>query len=277
MTKKKLTASEIRAKKQNLLAKQYAEFLVRDAKLNKYVKGTANTGYLQTIILSSAKTQALAESDANRIEIDIPKDFLVKSNKSHLLTVEAGTGANEGKWMVVKEDSAAVGTPYEAPATVTGAGQWMDLVINTKDSAAGTETDEHLSVNITELVDVYTAGNGLQLNGKVFSIKLKQVNSTDASGLEATSDGLAIKIDANNANGLAITADGLKIALATSTTAGAMSAADKKNLDQELMTDAEMASWYGFDITGTPEAGSDDAIVKALLEGVSDDSITDEA
>lgn len=277
MTKKVLTASELKQKKQSHLAKKYIDLQLAANKLNKYEKGTANTGYLKTIILSSAKTLALAEADANRIEIDIPKDFLVKSGKSHLLTVVAGTGANEGKYMVTKVDSAAVAEPYEAPATVTGAGQWMDLVINTKDSAQGTETDEHLSINITELVDVYTAGNGLQLDNKVFSIKLKQVSNADASGLEVSADGLAIKIDSNNANGLAITADGLKIALATSTSAGAMSAADKKNLDQELLTDAEMASWFGWDITGTPEAGSDEEAVKTMLQNISSDSITDEA
>ena len=277
MTKKVLTASELKQKKQSHLAKKYIDLQLAANKLNKYEKGTANTGYLKTIILSSAKTLALAEADANRIEIDIPKDFLVKSGKSHLLTVVAGTGANVGKYMVTKVDSAAVAEPYEAPATVTGAGQWMDLVINTKDSAQGTETDEHLSINITELVDVYTAGNGLQLDNKVFSIKLKQVSNADASGLEVSADGLAIKIDSNNANGLAITADGLKIALATSTSAGAMSAADKKNLDQELLTDAEMASWFGWDITGTPEAGSDEEAVKTMLQNISSDSITDEA
>ena len=90
-------------------------------------------------------------------------------------------------------------------------------------------------------------------------------------------------VDPNNANGLDITAAGLKLALATQSAAGAMSAEDKGNLDglvedmdMTLATDAEIASWMGYDITGTPAVGSEAAQIKAALEGVSSDSITDE-
>lgn len=268
MTKKVLTASEVRQKKQSALTKKYVDLKLAASKLNKYEKGTPNTGYLKTIILSAAKTLAAAEADANRIEIDIPKEFFLKSSK--LLTVVAGEGTNEGKWMVTKEDNVAVAEAYEAPAAVTGAGQWIDLVVNTE---AGDETAQHVCVDLSSFIDIYSNGNGIDLNNKVFSIKL---NAT-ASGLEVDANGLKIKIDSNNANGLVITADGLKLTTATTSAAGAMSANDKKNLDQELMTDAEMASWFGWDITGTPAEGSEAAEVKAMLEGISSDSIEDEA
>lgn len=263
MTKKKLSELEVKIKKTGIVAKQYTDDKVLAAKLKKYEKGTANTGYLKTIILSAATTQQAAEADANRIEIDIPKDLLLKSSK--LLTVVAGTGAQEGKWIVTKENNVAVAESYEAPSAVTGAGQWIDLVVN---SVANDETAQHICVDLTSFIDVYTNGNGINLDNKVFSIKL---NAT-ASGLEVDSDGLKIKLGTNT-NGLSITANGLELATATTESAGAMSAADKVKInkaltsdDIALMTNAEIGSWFGYDAT---ESAS-------ILGSVSDDSITDE-
>lgn len=207
-------------------------------------------------------------------EIDIPKDFLLKDSVQ--LTVVEGTGDNVGKFMVTEEDNVAVATPYEANAQVNAAGSWLDLIVNTQ---AGDETAVHQLINLSKFIDIYSNGLGLNLNGKAFSIKL---NAT-ASGLLVDADGLKIFIDSNNANGLAITADGLKLALATQSAAGAMSATDKTNLDGlvedmdlTLISNAEIASWLGYDITGTPAEGSEAAEVKTALEGVSSDSITDE-
>lgn len=279
MAKKKLSEIELKLKKVGVLAKSYTDEKVDLAKLKKYEKGTPNTGFLKTVILSAKATQADAEADANRIEIDIPKDFLVKKNGSKLLTVVAGTGANEGKWMVVAENSTTIATPYEAPATVTAAGQWIDLVINTKDDS---ETDEHLSINVNSLVDIYTNGNGLSLDNKVFSIKLR-LGTGDAanSGLAFDANG-ALHIAIGTANGLSIDANGLNLALAAPSTNGtggqngAMSAQDKENLDTlvvkldiSLLTDAELGSWFGY--------AADSEMVTTTLPAVSDDSITDEA
>lgn len=277
MTKKVLTASELKQKKQSALAKKYIDLQLAANKLNKYEKATANSGYLKTIILSSKKTLEAATADANRIEIDIPKDFLVKSG-SKLLTVVAGSGDNLNKWMVVKEDSTAVQTPYEAPSTINAAGIWIDLIINTKsDGADSAETDSHVSIPVNELIDTYTGGNGVDITNRVVSLDLDAAGGLQLTGSTDGSKQLSIKIDSANANGLALTGDGLKLPLATATTPGAMSAADKKNVDQELLTDAEMASWFGYDITGTPEAGSDEEAVKTMLQNISSDSITDEA
>lgn len=90
-------------------------------------------------------------------------------------------------------------------------------------------------------------------------------------------------IDSQNANGLSKSANGLQMAMATKSTngaggsAGAMSALDKENLDKVdlgLISDAEIASWFGYDITGTPNG--DAATVKTVIESVGSDSITDE-
>ena len=157
-----------------------------------------------------------------------------------------------------------------------GYGTPNSVTINVDDDS---ENAKHTFVNLTRFVDIYSNGVGLNLTGKAFSIKL---NAT-ASGLYVDVDGLKILVDPNNANGLNITANGLKLALATQSAAGAMSATDKTNLDglvedmdMTLATDAEIASWMGYDITGTPAVGSEAAQIKAALEGVSSDSITDE-
>lgn len=274
-----LKALGIILKKVATLAKKYTDLQISANSINLYVKATANTGYLKTYIISTAKSLAEVTPQNTIGEIDIPKDFLVKSSK--LLTVVAGEGADEGKWMVTEENNVAVAEPYEAPAAVTGAGKWIDLAVNTVE---GDETAQHICVDLSSFIDIYTNGNGIDLNNKVFSIKL---NAT-ASGLMVDANGLAINIDSANANGLAITAEGLKLGLAQASTNGAggangaMSAQDKEHLDGlvedmdlTLLTDAEIASWYDYDITGTPAEGSDAAAVKAAIEGVSTDSITD--
>lgn len=277
MGKLSLKALGLALKKIAVVAKKYTDLKVGENSVHLYEKATANTGYLKTYILSTASSLAGVTAGNTIGEIDIPKDFLVKGKA--LLTVEAGTGANEGKYMVTHKDGVEQQTPYEAPAQVTSAGKWIDLVINTVE---GDESDQHLCIDMSSFIDTYTNGDGIDLNNKAFSIKL---NAT-ASGLAVDSNGLVIDIDSSNANGLSITASGLKLALAAKSTngvggnAGAMSALDKENLDKvdlELISDAEIASWYGYDITGTPAAGSDDAAVKTAIEAVSSDSITDEA
>ena len=277
MSKKTLAPSELKLKKVAKLAKKYTDLVVNGAELKKYEKAEANSGYLKTIILSSAANATAAAADPKRIEIDIPKDFLVKSG-SKLLTVEDGTGTLDGKLAVVKENGTAV-TPYEAPATITSAGLWIDLIINTKSDGSGSaETDTHVSIPVNELIDTYTGGNGVDITNRVVSLDLDANGGLQLTGSTDGSKQLAIKIDSTNANGLAMTSDGLKLNTATSSAAGAMSAADKVNVDQALLTDAEMASWFGYDITGTPTAGSDDEAVKNMLEASGiDDSITDEA
>lgn len=285
MGKLTLKAIGVLLKKIAYIAKKYTDFMISANSVHLYEKATANSGYLKTYILSTALTLA-AVTSANTIgEIDIPKDFLLKGKS--LLTIEAGTGASEGKFMVTEVDNVAVAEAYEANSQVNAAGTWLDLVINTQDDS---ETAQHVLVNLTKFIDIYSNGNGINLNNKIFSIKLKMVSDANQSGLAFDANGaLYINIDANNANGLVVTADGLKMALAQASTngeggaAGAMSAADKENLDglvedmdMELLTDAELASWFGYDITGTPAEGSEAETIKTGLTNLSTDSITDE-
>ena len=274
MGKLTLSALAVLIKKSVIGVIKYIDLKINANSVHIFEKASANNGYLKTYVVTTAASLAAVTALNTIGEIDIPKDFLLKDSVQ--LTVVEGTDANEGKFMVTEEDNVAVETPYEANAQVNAAGSWLDLIVNTQ---AGDETAVHQLINLSKFIDVYSNGLGLNLSGKTFSIKL---NAT-ASGLYVDVDGLKILVDPNNANGLDITAAGLKLALATQSAAGAMSAEDKGNLDglvedmdMTLATDAEIASWMGYDITGTPAVGSEAAQIKAALEGVSSDSITDE-
>lgn len=274
MGKLTLKALGVLLKKAVVAVKKYIDLKINANSVHIFEKSTANTGFLKTYVVTTAASLAAVTALNTIGEIDIPKDFLLKDSVQ--LTVVEGTGDNVGKFMVTEEDNVAVATPYEANAQVNAAGSWLDLIVNTQ---AGDETAVHQLINLSKFIDIYSNGLGLNLNSKAFSIKL---NAT-ASGLFVDADGLKIFIDSNNANGLAITEDGLKLALATQSAAGAMSATDKTNLDGlvedmdlTLISNAEIASWLGYDITGTPAEGSEAAEVKTALEGVSSDSITDE-
>ncbi len=257
MAKKKLSALELKLKKLGILAKAYTDAVAAASKVNLIEQGTAETGYLKTYILAAGVDQESAVvasgTGKNLIgKINIPKDFLVKS-----ATVET----------VATADS-----PYTG--AVIG-DKYIDFVINTKDTTSGSETDSHVYLPVNDLVDVYTGGNGVSINNSnVVSLDLATDGGLELVGSTEDQKQLAIKLDSTNANGLALTSAGLKLTLATESAAGALSAADKVIVNKALTSDdiallsnAEMASWFGYDST---EATT-------ILGSVSDDSITDEA
>lgn len=128
--------------------------------------GTATEGYIATYQLQKDGVQVGAN-------IDIPKDYLVKSAD---IKVSAGDGDPSGF---------PAGTKY------------IDFVINTK---VGVGEESHIYLSVQELVDTYTAGNGIVING---------------------TNEISVKVVA--ANGLSVDKDGIKIALASADTNGAMS------------------------------------------------------
>ena len=256
MSKKKLSAIELKLKKLGIVAKQYTDAVAAAGKVNLIEQATAESGYLKTYILALGvdnESDVVASGTGKNLvgKINIPKDFLVKS-----ATVETVATAD---------------TPY-AGAQVGD--KYIDFVINTKDTAQGSETASHVYLPVNELVDVYTGGNGVNVsNSNVISLDIDTNGGLELTGSTDGQKQLAIKLDSSNANGLALTSAGLKLALATQSTAGAMSAADKTKLDKAitsddiaLLSDAELASWFGYNST---EAAT-------ILGSVSDDSITDE-
>ena len=140
-------------------------------------QAAAEDGYFATYYLTKDGAQVGEK-------INIPKDYLVK--EAELLEV------------------AVTDTPYSG--AVIG-DKYIDFTINTQ---AADEDERHIYLPVKDLVDVYTGGNGVNI---------------DASNI------VSVQIDAANANGLAVDSAGLKLNLATTSAAGAMSAADKTKLN----------------------------------------------
>ena len=105
-------------------------------------QSTAESGYIATYVIKQGGT-ALSP------KINIPKDYLVKS--------------------------ASMGTVTTANNPVSGyavGDKYLDFVINTKDNSG---TNEHIYVNVKDLIDTYTAGSGLTLSNNQFSISNKAI------------------------------------------------------------------------------------------------------
>ena len=160
--------------------KKYVDDSIADVSISDYTivkQGAAEDGYFATYYLAKDNVQTGEK-------INIPKDYLVK--EAELLEVT------------------------EADAPYTGAvigDKYIDFTINTQ---AADEDERHIYLPVKDLVDVYTGGNGVNI---------------DASNV------VSVQIDAANANGLAVDSTGLKLNLATTSAAGAMSAADKTKLN----------------------------------------------
>lgn len=120
-----------------------------------------------------AKTYSLTKNNVEvGIKINIPKDLVISGGEVKTVTVDD-----------VPYEGARIGDKY------------IDLTLNDP-------TENHIYIPVKDLVDVYTAGNGIDVSsGNVISLVL----------------------DTNNLNGLAVTGNGLKLALADGSNNGAMS------------------------------------------------------
>ena len=125
--------------------------------------GTATEGYIATYQLQKDGVQVGAN-------IDIPKDYLVKS-------AEIKTSTGEGD-----------------PSGLPAGSKYIDFVINTK---VGTGEESHIYLDVQSLVDVYTAGNGIEISeANVISAKV-----VEANGLSVGSAGIAMALASGTANG----------------------------------------------------------------------------
>ena len=137
-------------------------------------EAAATEGYFASYVLKKDGVQS-------GVKIDIPKDYLVKSAS-------------------IKE-SAGEEDPSGLPAET----KYIDFVINAKE-ADGTES--HIYLNVNELVDAYTAGNGITITPE------NQISAKVVAG-----------------NGLSVDASGIRLSVASGSTAGAMSAAHYTKLE----------------------------------------------
>ena len=138
---------------------------------------TATAGYL-------ASYQLQKDNVGVGAVINIPKDYLVKSAE-----VKTSTGTSD-------------------PSGLPSGTKYIDFTINTYDTASGSGTTSHIYLNVEDLVDVYTPGNGISIS--------------DANVVSA-------KVVAGN--GLSVDASGIKMGAASGTAAGAMSSAHYTKLE----------------------------------------------
>lgn len=116
---------------------------------------TAIDGYLASYQLQKDGTPVGAT-------INIPKDYLVKSASIKTATVDDPSGFAEGT-------------------------KYIDFVINTYDTDSGSGKESHIYLNVQDLVDAYTPGDGIEISeANVISVKVVAENglSVDASGVK---------------------------------------------------------------------------------------------
>lgn len=138
-------------------------------------KATANDGYIATY-------QVTVDGTAVGADINIPKDYLVKSADIKVVTTadDPYTGA-------------AVGDKY------------IDFVVNTVE---GTDNESHIYLSVQDLVDEYTPGDGIDISDtNVISIKL----GADANGLKVGANGLELDEATTTAAGAMSAADKTKV------------------------------------------------------------------
>lgn len=127
---------------------------------------TATSGYL-------ASYQLQKDNVGIGDVINIPKDYLVKSAE-----VKTSTGT---------------GDPSGLPADT----KYIDFTINTYDTSTGSGTESHIYLNVQDLVDVYTPGNGIDISAaNVISAKVVAEN-----GLSVDSSGIKMAVASASANG----------------------------------------------------------------------------
>lgn len=105
---------------------------------------TAQDGYIATYYLTKS---------GNKVGeyINIPKDYLVKSAE-----IKESTGTSD-------------------PSGLSEGTKYIDFVVNTY---TGSGAESHIYLNVEDLVDVYMAGNGIEIsNNNVISAKVISVNN----------------------------------------------------------------------------------------------------
>ena len=160
-------------------------------------ESTPDTGYFATYQLYGATAGGTPAPIVGSQKINIPKDFLVKSGEVKTVTAA---------------DKASGGIFYNNPDFLEG-DKYIDFVVNVKDEpSGGTTTDEHIYINVKDLVDVYTGGAGVSIDGNnAISIDLTANGGLELLGGSLASQTLGIKIDGTTSDQIAlhVGADGL--------------------------------------------------------------------
>lgn len=155
--------------------------------------GSSSDNYLKKYTLYQGSGTSASPIAAEKLcDIDIPKDFVVKSG-----TVSTVTTAN---------------TPYQG--AVVG-DKYIDLTLNVYEGSA---TSSHIYIPVKDLVDVYTGGNNIEVtNANVINVTGFVTNGTgitsgDTTGIvtpkavyEYANDAISTSLSAISLNGTNIT------------------------------------------------------------------------
>lgn len=183
-------------------------------------QATAESGYAATYVVKQNDAQV-------GVKINIPKDFLVKS-----ASVETVSTAD---------------TPYSGAAV---GDKYIDFVVNAVDAS---ETAQHIYLPVDDLVDVYTAGNGIDVsNANVISGVVDPTSETfltvGANGFKLTGVQAAInsaKSDVIGASTDTASADTINGAKTYADDAVAAAAADFATAAQGTKADSAIQSVSG--------------------------------
>lgn len=156
---------------------------------------TATDGYLASYQLQKDGTPVGAI-------INIPKDYLVKSGSVKTATINDPSGFAEGT-------------------------KYIDFVVNTYDTDSGSGKESHIYLNVQDLVDVYTPGDGIEIS---------------------EANAISVKVVAEN--GLSVDASGVKMGVASESTNGAMAS----TMVAKLNDIAEGATQNAITLNGTANA-----------------------
>ena len=139
-------------------------------------QSTPESGYFATYTLQANTGAGGTYEDVDGAKINIPKDFLVRS--ASLNTVTAADKASGGK--------------FENDTDFAEGDKYIDLEINTIDATSPLTDSTHLYINVSTLVDTYTAGDGIDVDSSTNEIS---VDAKANGGLIADDTGLYIEFE----------------------------------------------------------------------------------
>ena len=150
-------------------------------------EATPDTGYFATYQLYGATAGGTPAPIVGSQKINIPKDFLVKSGE-----VKTVTAADK-----------APGGIFDGNPDFLEGDKYIDFVVNVKDPAQ--VTDEHIYINVKDLVDVYTGGAGIAIDANnAISIDLTANGGLELLGGSLANQTLGIKIDGSSSDQIAL-------------------------------------------------------------------------
>ena len=148
---------------------------------------TPESGYFATYTLqANTGTGGAYEDIIGADKINIPKDFVVKAaSMKEVVAADKETGGI-----------------FENDATFSIGDKYIDLEVNTQDATAPLSNSTHLYINVKDLVDTYTQGDGILISSNAISTKIKS-----NGGAAVDSDGIYVDFEDYSTNPIDFTID----------------------------------------------------------------------